>query len=101
MRLICVVFEPRLDILGVVIYATEFVLWCGVFACGGYYNFLPWLKRSMEKKSARRVASSRAVREEVVNMDGENLDRVESSTSVFHTPSSVLSHRSTVRPVLP
>ncbi|KAI6768695.1 hypothetical protein HG531_010884 [Fusarium graminearum] len=28
-----VFFQPELDVLGIVIYATEFVLWCGVFAC--------------------------------------------------------------------
>ncbi len=31
-------FQPTLDVLGIVIYATEVVLWCGVFACGGYYR---------------------------------------------------------------
>lgn len=34
--LISVFFEPELDILGMVIYGSELVLWLGVFACGGY-----------------------------------------------------------------
>lgn len=34
--LISVVFQPKLDILGMVIYGSELVLWLGVFACGGY-----------------------------------------------------------------
>ncbi|KAK4448634.1 PQ loop repeat protein [Podospora aff. communis PSN243] len=33
-----------LDVLGVVIYGTELVLWLGVFAAGGWYNFVPWVK---------------------------------------------------------
>lgn len=34
--LISVFFQPRLDVLGMVIYGSELVLWLGVFACGGY-----------------------------------------------------------------
>ena len=34
--LISVLFQPKLDILGMVIYGSELVLWLGVFACGGY-----------------------------------------------------------------
>lgn len=34
--LISVFFQPKLDILGMVIYGSELVLWLGVFACGGY-----------------------------------------------------------------
>jgi hypothetical protein len=34
--LISVFFQPHLDVLGMVIYGSELVLWLGVFACGGY-----------------------------------------------------------------
>lgn len=34
--LVSVFFQPHLDILGMVIYGSELVLWLGVFACGGY-----------------------------------------------------------------
>jgi hypothetical protein len=34
--LISVFFQPSLDILGMIIYGSELVLWLGVFACGGY-----------------------------------------------------------------
>ena len=34
--LISVFFQAELDILGMVIYGSELVLWLGVFACGGY-----------------------------------------------------------------
>ncbi len=43
--LMSIFFQPTMDILGIVIYATEFALWCGVFACGGYYNLLPWARK--------------------------------------------------------
>ncbi|GAB7355396.1 hypothetical protein MBLNU459_g5916t2 [Dothideomycetes sp. NU459] len=49
--LISVFFQPTFDALGVVIYGVELALWCGIFACGGYFNLLPWLS---EKHSARR-----------------------------------------------
>ena len=34
--LISVFFQPSLDVLGMIIYGSELVLWLGVFACGGY-----------------------------------------------------------------
>ncbi len=34
--LISVLFQPSLDVLGMIIYGSELVLWLGVFACGGY-----------------------------------------------------------------
>lgn len=52
--LISVLFQPTLDVLGMVIYASELVLWLGVFACGGYFNLRPWIK---EKIKGRRTAS--------------------------------------------
>jgi hypothetical protein len=45
------VFQPKLDILGMVIYATEFVLWCGVFTCGGYFNLMPWIRQKVSTRS--------------------------------------------------
>lgn len=92
------VFQPQLDILGMVIYATEFVLWCGVFACGGYFNLTPWVKqkissRAQSKREERDNTGRTAeveVEAEAVSHDIE-LDRVPSSTSVFRTPSSVAS----------
>ena len=42
--LISVFFQLKLDVLGIVIYGVELVLWLGIFACGGYYNLRPWLR---------------------------------------------------------
>ncbi|KAI8174288.1 thymidylate kinase [Colletotrichum sp. SAR 10_75] len=84
-------FQPSVDILGVIIYATEFVLWCGVFACGGYYNFLPWFRRKMLAKedagrpSPAEVNSNHA--DDVSAGNGIALHDMPSSTSVFRTAS--------------
>ncbi|KAK0392116.1 hypothetical protein NLU13_1614 [Sarocladium strictum] len=91
--LVSVVFQPKLDILGMAIYGTELVLWIGVFACGGYYNFVPWLRRA--RQGSEVEANSRAETE-----DGDEdrpdqlrnhsiaLHEMPSSTSVFRTASS-------------
>lgn len=81
-----------------VIYATEFMLWCGVFACGGYFNLIPYIKQQMNARRERK-------REEGVDpgRNGETerepegvshdiqLHPIPSSTSVFRTPSSAAS----------
>ncbi|EXF78513.1 hypothetical protein CFIO01_09728 [Colletotrichum fioriniae PJ7] len=80
-------FQRRLDVLGVVIYATEFVLWCGVFACGGYFNLLPWAR----KRLRAREEAGRSSEEETPGSDvvagGIALHDLPSSTSVFRTAS--------------
>jgi hypothetical protein len=77
--LVSVLFQPKIDALGLVIYGTELFLWTGVFACGGYYNLFPWVRRRFGKRSAVR------------SMHGEGpvaLHDLPSSTSVFRTPSA-------------
>jgi hypothetical protein len=91
------VFQPKLDILGMVIYATEFVLWCGVFACGGYFNLMPWIR---QKVGSRR--GEEGTQDDVAGIDAGasndvSLSRVPSSTSVFRTPRSVVSDRMSMR----
>lgn len=95
--LVSVLFQPKLDILGLVIYGTELILWIGVFACGGYYNLIPWIRRRMAKSagggtsSIRRSLSMGA--DDEPNCAGERegeaiaLHDLPSSTSVFRTPS--------------
>lgn len=51
--LISVVFQPSLDVLGLVIYGVELTLWIGVFACGGYYNLTPWLRAKMGQRNGK------------------------------------------------
>ncbi|EHK23309.1 uncharacterized protein TRIVIDRAFT_190328 [Trichoderma virens Gv29-8] len=89
--LVSVFFQPKLDILGMVIYGTELVLWIGVFACGGYFNLLPWVKQNLKMPSEPDGAHSGSE----VSTDpttqpphGISLRNIPSSTSVFRTPSS-------------
>lgn len=75
MRCTHVVFGPALDVLGMVIYGTELVLWLGIFICGGIFNFAPWLReRSKKTESPQEV-------------DPVMLHPMPSSTSVFRTVS--------------
>ncbi|KAF2005930.1 hypothetical protein P154DRAFT_423381 [Amniculicola lignicola CBS 123094] len=76
--LVSVLFQPTMDVLGLIIYGTELVLWIGVFACGGYYNLIPWIRKTLKKK--------RAITEEA-HTDAIALHDLPSSTSVFRTPS--------------
>jgi hypothetical protein len=96
--LVSVVFQSKLDILGLIIYGTELILWIGVFACGGYYNFIPWIRRKSDKRrSANGIdAASTSSRENEGRQNASNLAEpialhdLPSSTSVFRTPSGEL-----------
>lgn len=87
--LISVIFEPELDVLGIVIYASELFLWMIVFACGGYYNLLPYLKGKLAEESSRGPSSAEPHGEG----NGIALHDMPSSTSVFRTPSMALQMR--------
>ncbi|GKU02395.1 hypothetical protein FLAG1_01523 [Fusarium langsethiae] len=78
-----VFFQPELDVLGIVIYATEFVLWCGVFASGGYYNLLPWVRKRWSDGKGECEGDTREDRGGNEIMVGDNV----SSSSVFRTAS--------------
>ncbi|TVY47494.1 Uncharacterized protein LOCC1_G002249 [Lachnellula occidentalis] len=102
--LVSVFFQPKLDILGMVIYATEFVLWCGVFACGGYFNLLPWIRMKLSEREQKRTVERERTGDrgvERVEVEGASQDaelsRIGSSTSVFRTPSSIANSRVSVR----
>lgn len=75
--ILSVLFQPSLDILGLIIYGVELALWIGIFACGGYYNLRPWLQAKMNDKR-------RADQDPSTDIALHNLP---SSTSVFRTPS--------------
>jgi hypothetical protein len=97
--LVSVIFQPTLDILGMVIYGTELVLWIGVFMCGAYYNLIPWLRGQRREADGEVVEgeSSAAAHTEAgshVVASGIALHDLPSSTSVFRTPSGSLRLRS-------
>jgi hypothetical protein len=75
--LISVLFQPSLDVLGLVIYGVELTLWIGIFACGGYYNLRPWLQ-------AKVKASHNSTQNQPNDLALHDLP---SSTSVFRTTS--------------
>ncbi|KAF2436090.1 PQ loop repeat protein [Tothia fuscella] len=80
--LLSLFFQPNVDVLGLVIYGTELALWCGVFACGGYYNLRPWI---LEKWKAEK-----SIEPGIAEPNGLDiaLHDLPSSTSVFRTPSN-------------
>ncbi|KLU89544.1 hypothetical protein MAPG_08515 [Magnaporthiopsis poae ATCC 64411] len=80
-----VFFQPKLDFLGMAIYGTELVLWLGVFAAGGYFNFTPWARARLWSASEPRPGSG----ESGAGASGGGVMRqhVPSSTSVFRTAS--------------
>ncbi|KAL7951245.1 PQ loop repeat domain-containing protein [Trichoderma barbatum] len=87
--LISVFFQPKLDILGMVIYGTELVLWIGVFACGGYFNLLPWIKQNLKTPSEAGVHGVEASADPSTQSPHDiSLRNIPSSTSVFRTTSN-------------
>ncbi|KAI8630482.1 PQ loop repeat-domain-containing protein [Xylariaceae sp. FL1651] len=90
--LLSLLFQPTLDILGMAIYGTELVLWLGVFACGGYYNFLPWVRQKWSTNESRRSQSFGLDREYSDQIGSATvpvaLHDIPSSTSVFRTVST-------------
>lgn len=83
---VSVSFEPKLSILALVMYGVEFVLWVGVFACGAYFKFIPWIKRRFNRRQ-RRVSATNNETEPAER--GISLYDLPSSTSVFRTASGV------------
>ncbi|KAL3449903.1 PQ loop repeat-domain-containing protein, partial [Aspergillus insuetus] len=74
--LVSVLFERRIDVLGMVIYGTELVLWIGVFICGFAFNFLPWITERSRKEPVEPTQERQI-----------SLHEMPSSTSVFRTAS--------------
>lgn len=94
--LVSVIFQPKLDVLGMVIYGTELVLWIGIFVCGVYYNLVPWMRSRMDKRMSRQAPPESSVGHPVETSGHEDspavtsgiaLHGLPSSTSVFRTPS--------------
>ncbi|KAF3904954.1 hypothetical protein ABW20_dc0110241 [Dactylellina cionopaga] len=88
--LLSIFFERELDVLGMVIYGSELVLWIGVMACGGWFNLKPWLERwARKRKEEPRAEMGDGARE---HSEGRGnpvaMHDLPSSTSVFRTPSA-------------
>ncbi|KAH9837446.1 PQ loop repeat protein [Teratosphaeria destructans] len=87
--IVSVVFEPNLAIVSLVAYAVEFVLWCGVFAFGAFYRFIPWVKKHSRKDEAQQHGQSEERFEDIA-------PQTLPSTSVFRTPSGEQELRSRI-----
>ncbi|KAK6346699.1 hypothetical protein TWF696_006817 [Orbilia brochopaga] len=87
--LAAVFFEERVNVLGMVIYGSELVLWLGVMACGGWFNLRPWVGRYLRKRAERSVEGQNGEKERG-NGTGNVVMMHEgvSSTSVFRTASA-------------
>ena len=88
----CLVFQAKLDTLGMVIYGTELLLWIGVFTCGGYFNLVPWIRELVKKRKTRDQEVGASV-ERPSGSQNLSLRSFPSSTSVFRTPSALLTMR--------
>jgi len=74
-----------LDVLGLVIYGSELVLWLGVFACGGWYNLRPWVREKIDERESRGVVQRSASGEVPAREGGERTTSQAGSTSSTST----------------
>jgi hypothetical protein len=91
--LLSIFFQPELDIKGMIIYATELTLWLGVFACGGYFNLLPYVRKTLQIRGRCVEAQvcwdhANPTTRARICAQGVAMNDLPSSTSVFRTPSS-------------
>ncbi|EME42415.1 hypothetical protein DOTSEDRAFT_155165, partial [Dothistroma septosporum NZE10] len=84
--IISVIYQPELDVLGLVIYGIELVLWLGVFAAGGCYNLIPWVTKRLDSRRSSNMSPAGTFTDEYRPYGIARHD-MQSSTSVFHTPS--------------
>lgn len=89
--ILALLFQPKIEILGMIIYAVELTLWIGIFACGGYYNLRPWLKQKMSSRASNPADYTGPAPEsngEDVAAGSIALHDLPASTSVFRTSSA-------------
>lgn len=84
--IVSVCFERKLNILALVTYSVEFILWMGVFACGAYFKLIPWTKRQIERRQCGLETDGS---EPEPTERGISLHELPSSNSVFQTPSGM------------
>lgn len=47
--ILAIVFSPRIDEVGMAVYAVELVLWIGIGLLGVHYRFRPWMAKLLKK----------------------------------------------------
>lgn len=91
--MLAVLFEPKIDVLGLIIYGVELALWIGIFACGGYFILWPWLKRRSSRATSGSISNTAEQDESrgaTLASTGIALHDLPSSTSAFRTSSANL-----------
>ncbi|KAI8939099.1 hypothetical protein NX059_004936 [Plenodomus lindquistii] len=83
--LVSVVFQPKLDVLGMVIYGTELLLWIGIFICGAHYNLRPWIAARQDQK--RRTPGEGESSARAAAQVTEHEATVTSGIALHHLPS--------------
>lgn len=87
--LLSIFFQRNLDVLGIVIYGVELALWIGIFACGAYFNLLPWLKLQHSSATTNDIDSTiDAPRNNPGTIPDIALHDLTSSNSAFRTSSA-------------
>ncbi|KAK6336944.1 hypothetical protein TWF718_009733 [Orbilia javanica] len=86
--LVSILFEKHLDVLGMVIYGSELILWMGVMACGGWFNLKPWIERWLKRKEKEEPQVMPLEEDQIERRNTVTGHDIPSSTSVFRTPSS-------------
>lgn len=77
----------KLDVLGVIVYASELVLWIGVMACGVWYNLRPWMQqkgneiRQVGEESGTHIQMTN----EVIEISSDTEQRIEPRTEDHRT----------------
>ena len=85
--LLSILFQAKLDVLGMAIYGVELVLWIGVFVCGGFFNLAPWVRARVSRSRGQIGEHRQGV------TSSTSLHSMPSSTSVFRTPGGGLIER--------
>ena len=73
----------RLDVLGLIVYGSELVLWIGVMTCGIWYNFRPWFSAKMKNESGTGGATT-----ETPSTHVDEVSRVRSSAASSRSTTS-------------
>lgn len=79
--IVSVAFEPSINGLAFAMYGAEFVLWCGVFACGFWFKLVPLIRSRLQIVHKR-------FHPEATSVADVALHETPSSTSVFRTAST-------------
>ena len=54
--ILSLIFEPRIDVLGMIVYSTELCLWIGIGVLGIYFGSWSWLSTKRSRRPERSKA---------------------------------------------